>query len=154
MFSPCTSILTQTMTKLGSLVTFRQPVTALLLSLPSSSWNRAAGSDDPSLVLSRWTTDVLSTLVTTLDTKSRSLLRPRSAFASNLFLLNNLSEAEKRVRADRTLQTVIGVLSATEKETKRGSMIEVAGQAGFVMPKAFEKVKRAGLDGIFRVDVG
>ena len=73
--------------------------------------------------------------------------------AANLFVLNNLSEIEKRIRKDGILQNVIGSIGSAEKGRdfvgKRGSR----GSGGsnsmtlFSMPKSFDKAKRAGLDG-------
>jgi len=99
--------------------------------------------------------DVIDQLASVLVTKSRSLLRPKSPMTANLFILNNLSEIEKRIRKDSMLQTVIGSIGATEKERdtvgKRGS--RGSGENNntmnlFSMPKSFEKAKRAGLDGL------
>ena len=70
--------------------------------------------------------------------------------AANLFMLNNLSEIEKRVRSDGILQNVIGSIGAAERERdtvgKRGSRGS-GSMTLFNMPKSFEKAKRAGLDG-------
>jgi len=151
------------MTKLTNLMTYSKPLTQLLLSLPSSSWNQqpALGplphEQDPRIVLGRWITDVIDTLTTLLDAKARALLRPRSSMASNLFLLNNLSEVEKRVRKSSLMTSVVGSISAAERERdgvgKRGSRGSSGsgGVAVFTMPKAFEKAKRAGLDGILNI---
>ena len=151
------------MTKLTNLMTYSKPLTQLLLSLPSSSWNQqpALGplphEQDPRIVLGRWITDVIDTLTTLLDAKARALLRPRSSMASNLFLLNNLSEVEKRVRKSSLMTSVVGSISAAERERdgvgKRGSRGSSGsgGVAVFTMPKAFEKAKRAGLDGTLNI---
>jgi len=103
--------------------------------------------------------DVIDTLTAFLDTKAKTLLRGRSPMAANLFLLNNLSEVEKRVRSDRMMANVVGSIGIAEREREqskrasRGSSGSGAGAAGnsstaFAMPKSFEKAKRAGLDGI------
>src|SRR5579859_1829853 len=154
------------MTRLANLVQYSKPLTQLLVSLPSGTWNRqtplptttlpALSTLDPDAraILARWTMDVIDTLTSVLETKSKTLLRPKSSLAASLFILNNLSEVEKRVRADRMLQNIIGSIGAAEKErdlSKRGSRSSSgsnpAGSA-FSMPKSFEKAKRAGLDGI------
>jgi len=152
------------MTRLASLIQYSRPLTQLLLSLPSGSWNRQDSlaistlpplnlDTDSRAILARWAMDVIDTLTSVLESKSKTLLRPKSSLAASLFILNNLSEVEKRIRADRMLQSVIGSISAAEKErdqTKRGSRTSTgsnpAGTA-FSMPKSFEKAKRAGLDG-------
>jgi len=75
--------------------------------------------------------------------------------AANLFILNNLSEVEKRVRGERLLANVVGSIGVAEREregSKRGSRGSSGSSAGiggnvFAMPKSFEKAKRAGLDG-------
>jgi len=105
---------------------------------------------DTRTVLARWTINVLDTLVAVLDQKSKSLLRSKSAMAAHLFVLNNLSEIEKRVRNDRTMQSIIGSVTAVEREqNKRGSRTSSGSNAlqTFSMPRSFEKVKRSGLDG-------
>lgn len=98
--------------------------------------------------------DVIDTLISFLESKSRTLLRPKSAMAANLFILNNLSEIEKNVRQNSMMQNVIGSIGAAEKERdnlgKRASRSSVGSQLPtslFSMPKSFEKAKRAGLDG-------
>jgi Exo70 exocyst complex subunit len=97
--------------------------------------------------------DVIDALTSVLESKSKTLLRPKSSLAASLFILNNLSEVEKRVRADRMLQNVIGSIGAAEKErdqSKRGSRTSTGSNpaaSAFSMPKSFEKAKRAGLDG-------
>jgi hypothetical protein len=76
--------------------------------------------------------------------------------AANLFLLNNLSEVEKRVRGDRMMANVVGSIGVAEREREgskrgsRGSSGSGVGTGGtvFAMPKSFEKAKRAGLDGM------
>jgi len=156
------------MTKLSGLMVYSKPLTQLLMSLPSGSWNRSNSLPtstlpplnldvDSRVVLAHWTMDVVDTLVITLDNKSKSLLRPKSNLTHSLFILNNLSEIEKRVRQDRMLANVIGSIGAAEKErdmqSKRSSNRSSSGSGsgsvgqGFSMPKSFEKVKRAGLDG-------
>jgi Exo70 exocyst complex subunit len=152
------------MTKLSNLMQFQKPLTQLLLSLPSGSWNRSTPHNstlpplnldvDSRAILARWTMDVIDTLVAILENKSKSLLRPKSTLAASLFILNNLSEIEKRVRADRSLQSVIGSIGTAEREkdpSKRGSRGSNGSNSSvitFSMPKSFEKAKRAGLDGI------
>src|SRR5579862_9672510 len=150
------------MTRLSSLLRYSVPLTQLLLSLPSGSWNRASTTPGPVLpqitsdadsrtVLGRWTIDVIETLVSVLEQKSRTQLRPRSPMAAHLFILNNLSEIEKRVRTDRTMQSIVGGITSVEKEqSKRGSRSSSGSNhvQTFSMPKSFEKVKRGGLDGI------
>jgi hypothetical protein len=149
------------MTKLTNLMTFSKPLTQLLLSLPSSSWNLSTQpslgplphEQDSLIVLGRWTVNVIDTLTTLLDAKARTLLRPRSTMAANLFILNNLSEVEKRVRKDSLMASVVGSIASAEREQegpgRRGSRgsSESGGGTVFSMPKAFEKAKRAGLDG-------
>jgi hypothetical protein len=148
------------MTRLSNLLQHSSALSELLMSLPSGSWNRSTipgtpGSAvtvdvDSRTILARWTIDVLDTLIVVLDQKSKAILRPKSAMASHLFILNNLSEVEKRVRNDRTMQTVIGSVTSTEKEqAKRGSRLSSGSNAlqMFSMPRSFEKVKRSGLDG-------
>ena len=105
--------------------------------------------------------DVIEALVSVLETKSRSLLKPKSPIGANLFLLNNLSEIEKSVRKDQMLQNVIGSIGAAEKErdnigkrTSRGSIMSNVPNTSFSMPKTFEKAKRAGLDGRSPMCVG
>ena len=99
--------------------------------------------------------DVVETLITVLESKAKTLLRPKSSLAASLFILNNLSEIEKRVRGDRMMQNVIGSIGAAEKErdaSKRGSRGSTGSNPAvsvFSMPKSFEKAKRAGLDGMF-----
>ena len=155
----------QTMTRLTNLIQYSRPLTQLLVSLPSGTWNRQTPlptstlpplnlDTDSRVVLARWTMDVIETLISVLESKSKTLLRPRSSLAASLFLLNNLSEMEKRVRMDRMLQNVIGSIGAAEKErdaSKRGSRSSTgsnpAAASAFSMPKTFEKAKRAGLDG-------
>lgn len=148
------------MTKLTSLMQYSKPLVQLLQSLPSGSWNRSSSlqttlpplnlDTDPRALIARWTMDVIEQLITILETKSRSLLRPKSPMAANLFMLNNLSEIEKRVRSDGILQNVVGSIGAAEKERdtvgKRGSRGSGA-MTLFSMPKSFEKAKRTGLDG-------
>jgi hypothetical protein len=151
------------MTKITSLMQYSKPLIQLLQSLPSGSWNRSSSlqttlpplslDSDPRVILARWTLDIIEQLTTILETKSRSLLRPKSPMAANLFILNNLSEIETRVRNDGILQNVIGSIGAAERERdtigKRGSR----GSGGindmnlFSMPKSFNKTKRSGLDG-------
>jgi Exo70 exocyst complex subunit len=101
--------------------------------------------------LARWTIEVIDTLVNIIETKSRAILRPKSSMAANLFILNNLSEIEKRARNDRALSSVVGSVGAAEKEkgrrTSRGSSGS-SSTALFSMPKSFEKAKKAGLDGL------
>jgi hypothetical protein len=152
------------MTKLTSLMQYSRPLTQLLQSLPSGSWNRSSSlqpttlpplnlDTDSRAVIARWTIGVIEQLTTLLETKSRSLLRPKSPMTANLFILNNLSEIEKRVRNDGILQNVIGSIGAAEKERdtvgKRGSRGSggINGMNIFSMPKSFDKAKRAGLDG-------
>ena len=154
------------MTKLSGLMVYSKPLTQLLMSLPSGSWNRSNSLPtstlpplnldvDSRVVLARWTMDVVDTLVITLENKSKSLLRPKSNLTHSLFILNNLSEIEKRVRQDRMLANVIGSIGAAEKErdmqnkrsSNRSSSGSGTGQGTFSMPKNFEKVKRSGLDG-------
>jgi Exo70 exocyst complex subunit len=97
--------------------------------------------------------DVINTLITVLETKSKALLRPKSSLSASLFVLNNLSELEKRVRADRMMQNVIGSISVAERErdqskrSSRSSSGSGPASVSFSMPKSFEKAKRAGLDG-------
>lgn len=100
--------------------------------------------------------DVIDTLTSLLDTKAKAILRPRSPMAANLFVLNNLSEVEKRVRGDRMMANVVGSIGVAEREreqSKRGSRgssgsgVGSTSSATFAMPKSFEKAKRAGLDG-------
>ena len=75
--------------------------------------------------------------------------------AANLFMLNNLSEVERRVRGDSMMANVIGSIGAAEREREaskrasRGSSGSGAGMGSnaFAMPKSFDKAKRAGLDG-------
>jgi len=153
------------MTKLTNLMTYSEPLTQLLLSLPSSSWNQQPTlgplphEQDPRIVLGRWTIDVIDTLTALLDAKARALLRPRSSMASNLFLLNNLSEVEKRVRKSSLMASVVGSISAAERERdvagKRGSRGSSGSGATavFTMPKGFEKAKRGGLDGTLNIVV-
>jgi len=155
------------MTKLSSLMTYSKPLTQLLMSLPSGSWNRSSSLPNTALpplnldtdsraILARWTTDVIDTLLSTLDIKAKALLRGRSPMAANLFLLNNLSEVEKRVRGDRMMANVVGSIGVAEREREgskrgsRGSSGSGVGTGGtvFAMPKSFEKAKRAGLDGM------
>jgi hypothetical protein len=152
--------LAQTMTKLTNLIQYSRSLTQLLISLPSSSWNLSTQpslgplphEQDARTVLGRWMLDVIDTLTTILDQKSRALLRPR--IASNLFILNNLSEVEKRVRKSSLMASVLGSIAGAEKEregaAKRGSRGSSGSSGGtvFSMPKSFEKAKRAGLDGI------
>jgi hypothetical protein len=103
-------------------------------------------------VLARWVIAVLDTLSSVLKSKSRTFLRPKSVLAENLFILNNLSEAEHLVRGDKRMQGIISCVTSLERENKRssrgsqGSANPVA--ATFSMPKTFEKAKRAGLDGL------
>lgn len=135
------------------------------MSLPSGSWNRSNSlpqstlpplnlDTDSRAILARWAMDVIETLITVLESKSKTLLKPKSSLAASLFILNNLSEVEKRVRSDRMMQNVIGSIGAAEKErdaNKRGSRGSTGSNpAGsvFSMPKSFEKAKRAGLDGM------
>jgi hypothetical protein len=150
------------MIKLTSLMQYSKPLTQLLVSLPTGSWNRTNAlaatlpplniDTDTRSILARWTMDVIDTLVNALESKSKTILRPKSAMAANLFILNNLSEIEKRVRSDRIMQNVVGTIGAAEKErntskrTSRGSSGSSTSTL-FSMPKAFEKAKRAGLDG-------
>lgn len=154
------------MTKLTILVQYSKPLTQLLMSLPSGSWNRADSytsaatlpqlnfETDSRAILARWTMDVIDTLVSVLEAKAKTLLRPKSAMATNLFMLNNLSEIEKRVRSDRMISTIVGSISAAEKEkeaAKRSSRVSSGSSASlgsFSMPKSFDKAKRAGLDGV------
>jgi exocyst complex component 7 len=144
---------------------FSKPLTQLLISLPSGSWNRTNSGPtitlpalnldtDSRVILARWTMDVIEALITFLETKSRSILRPKSPMAANLFLLNNISDIEKRVRRDQMMQNVIGSISAAEKEkdalvkrSSRGSTGSNLSTSLFSMPKSFQKAKRAGLDG-------
>ena len=160
------------MTKLVNLMQFSTPLTQLLMSLPSGSWNRSSPlstttlpplnlDTDSRAILARWTMDVIEALVSVLETKSRSLLKPKSPIGANLFLLNNLSEIEKSVRKDQMLQNVIGSIGAAEKErdnigkrTSRGSIMSNVPNTSFSMPKTFEKAKRAGLDGRSPMCVG
>src|SRR5271154_5174453 len=155
------------MTKLSSLMTYSKPLTQLLMSLPSGSWNRSSSLPNTALpplnldtdsraILARWTADVIDTLLSTLDIKAKTLLRGRSPMAANLFLLNNLSEVEKRVRGDRMMANVVGSIGVAERE-REGSKGGGGGSGGsgvtpggtvFAMPKSFEKAKRAGLDGM------
>jgi len=158
------------MTKLSNLIQFSKPLTQLLTSLPSGSWNRSPpanpvpgtqlpplnlDSSDSRAVLARWTMDVIETLVSVLETKARVLLRPKSGMAASLFVLNNLSEVEKRVRGDKMMMGIVAAVAAEERgrerEGKRGSRVSSGSgvnQVGsFSMPKSFEKAKRAGLDG-------
>lgn len=151
------------MTKLTNLIQYSKPLTQLLQSLPSGSWNRSSSlqttlppldlDTDSRVILARWSIDVIEQLTTLLETKSRSLLRPKSPMAANLFMLNNLSEIEDRVRNDGMLQNVIGSIGAGEKGRdtvgKRGSRGSggINGLNIFSMPKSFGKAKRAGLDG-------
>src|SRR5271169_3665229 len=151
--------------KLSSLMQFSKPLTQLLMSLPSGSWNRTNSGPtitlptlnldtDSRAILARWTMDVIDALITLLETKSRSILRPKSPMAANLFVLNNLSDIEKRVRRDQLMQNVIGSISTAEKEkdalgkrSSRGSTGSNLSSSLFSMPKSFEKAKRTGLDG-------
>jgi len=152
------------MTKLTSLMQYSKPLTQLLQSLPSGSWNRSSSlpattlpplslDTDPRAILARWTIDVIDQLTTLLETKSRSLLRPKSPMTAYLFILNNLSEIERRVRDDGILQNVIGSIGTAEKERdsvgRRGSRGSWGSNSMnlFSMPKSFDKAKRAGLDG-------
>lgn len=153
------------MTRLTNLIQYSKPLTQLLVSLPSGTWNRQNSlptstlpplshlDTDSRAILARWTMDVIDALISVLETKSKTLLRPKSSLAASLFILNNLSEVEKRVRADRMLQNVIGSIGAAEKErdlSKRGSRSSTGSNpasGAFSMPKSFEKAKRAGLDG-------
>jgi hypothetical protein len=153
------------MSKLSNLLQYSKPLTQLLMSLPSGSWMRQNSLPTSSLpplnldtdsraILARWTMDVIDTLTQTLETKSKTLLRPKSPLAANLFILNNLSEVEKRVRADRMMQNVIGSIGVAERErdtSKRASRSSSGSGppiVSFSMPKSFEKAKRAGLDGM------
>jgi hypothetical protein len=153
------------MTRLTNLIQYSRPLTQLLVSLPSGTWNRQNSlptstlpplnlDSDSRAVLARWTIDVLETLISVLESKSKTLLRPKSSLAASLFILNNLSEVEKRVRQDRMLQNVIGSIGVAEKErdaSKRGSRSSTGSNpaaSAFSMPKSFERAKRAGLDGI------
>lgn len=151
--------------KLSSLMQFSKPLTQLLMSLPSGSWNRTNSGPtitlpalsvdtDSRAILARWTMDVIDALITLLETKSRSILRPKSPMAASLFVLNNLSDIEKRVRRDQLMQNVIGSISTAEKEkdasvkrSSRGSTGSNLSSSLFSMPKSFEKAKRTGLDG-------
>jgi hypothetical protein len=151
------------MTKLTSLMQYSKSLTQLLQSFPSGNWNRSSSlpattlpplnlDNDSRAIIARWTLDVIEQLITILETKSRSLLRPKSSMAANLFILNNLSEIEKRIRKDAILQNVIGSIGAAEKERgfvgKRGSRDSGGNFTNlFSMPKSFDKAKRAGLDG-------
>jgi Exo70 exocyst complex subunit len=144
---------------------FSKPLTQLLMSLPSGSWNRTnSGSTitlpslnldaDSQAILAKWTMDIIDTLIILLETKSRSILRPKSPMAANLFVLNNLSDIEKRVRRDQTMQNVIGSISTAEKEkealvkrSSRGSTGSNLSASLFNMPKSFEKARRGALDG-------
>ena len=145
------------------------------MSLPSGSWNRSSssladptvslpllnlnGDTDSRALLARWAMDVIDTLVGVLEIKAKTLLRPKSPLAASLFILNNVSEIEKRVKGDRILQNVIGSLTAAEREkdaAKRGSRGSIGSNSSiniFAMPKSFEKTKRAGLDGMLFVSV-
>jgi Exo70 exocyst complex subunit len=159
------------MTKLTNLMQFSKSLALLLASLPSGSWNRSSTSvstssslpplnldsdADSRAILGRWAMDLIDTLVGILEQKAKTQLRPRSSLAASLFILNNLSEIEKRVRADRVLQNVIGSLTSAEREKdvsrriSRGSSGSNSSLTAFAMPRSFEKAKRAGLDGMIR----
>ena len=135
------------------------------MSLPAGKWNMQDPlppatipplnlDTDSRAILARWIMDVIDTLTSVLETKAKTLLRPKSAMAANLFILNNLSEIEKRVRSDRMMQNIIGSIGAAERErdaakrTSRGSSGSNPSSGSFSMPKSFEKAKRAGLDGM------
>jgi Exo70 exocyst complex subunit len=148
------------MTKLSNLMAFSNPLAQLLMSIPTSSSQSSTTlpplnlETDSYVILARWTMDVIDSLTNILETKSKYFLRPRSAMAANLFMLNNLSEIEKRVRKNSILQSVIGSIGAAEKEKDAAKRISRGSSGGnpastnlFSMPKSFEKVKRTGLDG-------
>lgn len=148
------------MTKVTSLMAFSKPLVQLLMSIPTSSSQSSTTlpplnlDTDSHAILARWTMEVIDTLTNILEAKAKIFLRPRSAMAANLFILNNLSDIEKRVRKNSILQSVIGSIGTAEKEkdsfkrTSRGSSGgNLAGSNLFSMPRSFEKAKRAGLDG-------
>ncbi|KAK3076669.1 hypothetical protein LTS18_012388 [Coniosporium uncinatum] len=117
-------VTTETMIKLQSLSAYLSPLASIMTSIGDGGWSTSspAGSTtslpssksfdvgaDGRKLFANYATDMLETLVHTLDTKSRAMMKSRSA--AGVFMGNNIAIIDRMIRSSE-LAPLLGELEA------------------------------------------
>ena len=120
---------TEVMTRMQTMTLYPQPLASIMASLGDSNWQSAAPTDstsstslpslqsfdvsaDRSHLIARYIMDTIETLLTSLDAKARTILKPRSL--CGVFVANNVAVIDRMIRSS-DLSTILASGTASTK---------------------------------------